>query len=390
MRMKPACLLITAVAVVATVVGAATSSGKTIPGLSDPIAPPPGTRPVDLVICLDTSGSMTQLIDSARAKLWDIVTELARAKPTPHLRIGLLTYGTPGNSTAEGGWIVKQTDLTDDLDTVYAKMMAMNTSGGDEFVGWVLNEALNSMSWSKDEKALKIIFVAGNESADQARERYDFRYVADYARANHIYVNSIYAGSREQGVSENWHEVAIHGGGNFSAIDMAHGTIQIPTPQDDILYKLNIELNATYVPYGSRGRVARENQAAQDSNAASMGAQACADRVAAKGSALYSNAFWDLVDAIQQKDFDLAQVETEELPEDMQSMSMDERKAHIEGMLEARHAIQKRIAEVNDERQEFLKKERAKNDGKVGLDDAILKALREQAKSMGFEFEGGK
>ena len=38
-------------------------------------------RPVDLVIALDTSGSMTQLIDSARAKLWEVVNELALAKP---------------------------------------------------------------------------------------------------------------------------------------------------------------------------------------------------------------------------------------------------------------------------------------------------------------------
>ncbi|MCH9002383.1 MAG: hypothetical protein IIC02_07395, partial [Planctomycetes bacterium] len=35
----------------------------------DPISIKPVSRPVDLVICLDTSGSMAALIDSARAKL---------------------------------------------------------------------------------------------------------------------------------------------------------------------------------------------------------------------------------------------------------------------------------------------------------------------------------
>ena len=59
-------------------------------------------RPVDLVICLDTSGSMEQLIDSVRGRIWDIVTELSFLQPTPHLRVGLLTYGTPSTSTAEG------------------------------------------------------------------------------------------------------------------------------------------------------------------------------------------------------------------------------------------------------------------------------------------------
>ena len=58
-------------------------------------------RPVDLVICLDTSGSMTALIDSARAKLWEVINELAQADPTPRLRVGLLTYGSPKLSTAD-------------------------------------------------------------------------------------------------------------------------------------------------------------------------------------------------------------------------------------------------------------------------------------------------
>ena len=67
---------------------------------------------------------MTHLIDSARGRLWDIVTELSKARPTPRLRVGLLTYGTPDTSTADQGWVVKQVDLTNDLDTMYGKMMA--------------------------------------------------------------------------------------------------------------------------------------------------------------------------------------------------------------------------------------------------------------------------
>ncbi|MHC4847005.1 MAG: hypothetical protein ACYTEG_00945, partial [Planctomycetota bacterium] len=37
---------------------------------------------IDLAICLDVSGSMSGLINSARAKLWAIVNDLALAKPT--------------------------------------------------------------------------------------------------------------------------------------------------------------------------------------------------------------------------------------------------------------------------------------------------------------------
>ena len=347
-------------------------------------------RPVDLVICLDTSGSMTALIDSARSKLWDIVNELATAHPTPHLRVGLLTYGTPHNSTAYGGWIVRQTDLTDDLDAVYAKMMEMSTSGGDEYVGWVLHEALSTMSWSPAPGALKIVFVAGNESADQAKEKFNFRYVAEKARARGIFINAIYAGGRNQGVAENWHEVAIHGGGDFSAIDMQHGTVQMATPQDKILIQLNAELNATYVPFGKRGRAAKKNQVAQDAHAEQLGVQSSASRVVAKAGVLYRNTAWDLVDASQEKDFKLAEVADEELPENMRPMTPKERQAYLEGVIAARKAVQKKVKEVSAARRAFLEEERKKHAGKVGLDDAITKALREQAQSKGFAFDAGE
>ena len=58
-------------------------TGKSLP------RPPQALRPVDLAICLDTSGSMSGLIESAKQKLWTVVNELAQARPTPRLRVAL-------------------------------------------------------------------------------------------------------------------------------------------------------------------------------------------------------------------------------------------------------------------------------------------------------------
>ena len=55
--------------------------------------PVPAEKAIDLVLCLDVSGSMNGLIDSAKLQLWDIVNELARLKPTPNLRVALYSYG---------------------------------------------------------------------------------------------------------------------------------------------------------------------------------------------------------------------------------------------------------------------------------------------------------
>jgi hypothetical protein len=369
--------------VTVTVSSDGTSTSVTVP---DP-KPVESRRPIDLVIALDTSGSMTQLIDSARAKLWDVVNELAKAKPTPFLRVGLLTYGSPNISTAARGWVVRHTDLTYDLDAVYAKMMGMRTHGGEEFVGWVLNDAVNTMSWSRDPAALKMIFVAGNESADQCSSRFNFRYVAEDARSRGILINAVYAGNHEAGVREQWEQVAMHGGGHYSSIDMRDGTIQIPAPQDKILIELNTELNATYVPYGEGGRKGKASQSRQDANAAQVGEESIASRIAAKASQLYNNLHWDLVDAVEQKQLDVADLDKKDLPPEMRTMTVDEQRTYVKRQVVRRRQIQERIRQVNGEREEFLREARAKSGvGERGLDRAMKRTVRKQAEGANFAF----
>lgn len=345
-------------------------------------------RPIDVVICLDTSGSMEGLINSARAKLWDIVNEYSRVQPTPRLRVGLLTYGSPVGSSASRGWIVRQSELTTDLDGVYAKLMALSTSGGDEYVGWVLHEAIERMNWSCDPRAVKMLFVAGNESADQGIERHNFRYEAERARGRGMIINSIYAGGHEQGRREAWDQVAQHGGGCYSAIDMARGVAQISTPFDAELLRLNNELNATYLPYGEEGRIARANQLAQDKNAEAMGQHTAASRARVKGGAAYDNAHWDLVDAVAQKKVEVESLPAAALPAPLREVAPAERAARVEQMRGQRAEVQRRIQDVGRQRDAFLEEARQQQGGEAsGLDDAIRVALRKQLEAQGFRHE---
>lgn len=347
-----------------------------------------GRRPIDLVICLDTSGSMEQLIDSARARLWDIVCSLGRAKPTPQLRVGLLTYGSPSRSTATAGWVVRQFDLTSDLDSVYSRMMGFSTDGGAEFVGWVLSDAVRTMSWSGDPRALKLIFVAGNESADQAGEIYNFREVAAAARAKGIIINAIYAGDRNVGINEHWQQVAAFGGGSYSAIDMRCGTVQIDTPQDKLLFELNMKLNATYLPYGEQGADGLQLQQAQDRRAREAGAATEASRIAAKATPLYGNSRWDLVDAVADGDVEVRDLEKDKLPPVLRELPPEEREAQVAKMRADRADIQRQITEAQAARETYLRDARKKaSDGKAALDDAMLEAIRTQAEANGFSFE---
>jgi hypothetical protein len=165
--------------------------------------------------------------------------------------------------------------------------------------------------------------------------------------------------------------------------------MQIAAPQDKLLIELNMKLNSTYVPYGPAGRVGAANQIEQDVRARSMGRQTEAGRVAAKATRLYDSAHWDLVDGVAQREISVEEVKTEDLPPPMQTMSVDERKDYVMQQSAARAEVQKEIAKVSAEREEFLKKTKAEQlrDGKTSLDDAMQQSMRRQAEAKGFVFE---
>jgi hypothetical protein len=84
----------------------------TISASAQILPPKPKTErvPIDLVVCLDTSGSMRGLLDSARQSIWSIVNDLALAEPAPLLRVALLTYGNNGHDKANG-WVKLESGL---------------------------------------------------------------------------------------------------------------------------------------------------------------------------------------------------------------------------------------------------------------------------------------
>ena len=47
---------------------------------------------IDVVFVLDTTGSMSGLIQTAKDKIWSIASTMASAQPTPEIRIGLVGY----------------------------------------------------------------------------------------------------------------------------------------------------------------------------------------------------------------------------------------------------------------------------------------------------------
>lgn len=351
------------------------------------ITPAEARRTVELAICLDTSGSMDGLIEAAKLKLWDIVNDLALATPTPRLRVALLTFGNDGH-LAEDGWVRVDSPLTEDLDEISRQLFALRTNGGTEYVGRVLREAGEQLEWTPSDSTLKLVVVAGNESADQDQT---FRY-ADVCKdliSRGIMVNAIYCGNPADEIAPGWREVALLADGHYAAIDHNNGNIVIASPFDDKLAELSSTINRTYLAYGEKGAWGATNQAQQDANAQTLNSAVVAARCQSKGSAFYSNEHWDLVDACRNAAFKLADVKDEDLPESMRGKTLEQKQAIVADMAAQREAIQKEIADFSARRQAYVNEELKKHQSEEdrSFDTALRKAIRAQAMSKGFEFK---
>jgi len=335
---------------------------------------------VQLAILLDNSGSMRGLIEQAKSELWRVVNELTTAKQhgrQPRLQVALYTYGSPPPKRLNA--------LTDDLDRVSESLFAVTISGGTEYCGQVIETATRELAWSDDPNDLKLIFIAGNEPFSQGPV--DYRTACGEAIAKGIIVNTIHCGS---GIPDDWRDGALLADGKAMSIDQNTQVVHIEAPQDREITRLGVELNKTYVPFGTMAAESQARQVAQDANASSQSAASAVQRAVSKANSYYRNSSWDLVDATADGSVELAKVKQEDLPENMQGMTLDERQKYVEQQGAERKRLQERINELNAQRNEYVaakRKEMAEKSGQKTLDQALVEAIRAQASQKDFSFD---
>ncbi len=345
--------------------------------------PEVGTDRIQIALLLDTSSSMDGLINQARTQLWKVVNEYGRATrggKRARLEIALYEYGHSSLSE-ESGYVRQILPFTGDLDRVSEELFALHTNGGEEYCGTVIQKATRDLAWSKAAHDLRLVFIAGNEAFDQGPV--DFHKSIAAARAKGIQVNTIHCG----GDDPSWREGALVAKGQYLQIDQDQVVAYIAAPQDDEITRLGVELNGTYLAFGSTGRASYARQAAQDQNAWTNQGSMVA-RSLSKANGNYDNSGWDLVDATR-NGTDLAKLPTEALPEEMRGLDAAGRKAFVARKTAERQRLQARINTLSAEREKFVAAERAKQggDAQSTLDAAMVKVARDQATLAGYRFE---
>jgi hypothetical protein len=370
----------------------AATSKSTAPPADQAAAPATEAPRIDVVFCLDTTGSMGGLIDGAKQKIWSIANQIASGKPHPQVRMGLVAYRDKGDE-----YITKLTALTDDLDAVYADLMKCTAAGGGdepESVNQALNEAVTRFVWNKDAKALRIVYLVG-DAPPHMDYKDDIKYPETCAAAAKagIIINTIQCGAAAD-TTPIWTEIARKAEGEFFAIEQSGGAVAIATPYDADLAKLGEELETTVVAYGTReeqvtqtGKMAMSRELA----ASPAPAEAKADRAAFKASAAGAACLTGRKDLVQDcavdRKVDLSKVSTDELTPEMQKMSAPEREAFIKQKAEDRAKCQHKIADLSAQRQQFIKEQTAKQAGKPDSFDAkVLESLKKQGQKCGLTY----
>jgi len=348
-----------------------------VPEQPDPIVdtpPAPAARPrVELVFALDTTSSMSGLIEGAKQKIWSIASFVAQGQPTPDLRVGLIGYRDVGDD-----YVTKVYDLDQDLDRVYRRLRGFRAEGGGdtpEHVARALDESVRKMSWSQAQGVVKVIYLVGDAAPHtDYQDGYDYARSARLAAKKGIALHTIECGNDHE-TEAVWRKIASLGGGQFMAIHQDGGMMAEHSRYDDELARLHDKLGRTAIGYGAGATAAAA--AIRDAEAAPAPVKAArAAFMANNGRAIGGKG--DLVDAIAKGEAKLADVQGE-LPADLRAMNKDAQAAVIASKQKERQAINTRIVELSKLRRSELDAREAaaaRSGAAEGFDVAAKKALK--------------
>ena len=360
------------------------------PPIIDQVSAPVEAPKIEVVFVLDTTGSMGNLIQAAKDKIWSIASTMVSAQPAPEIKIGLVAYRDRGDA-----YVTQVVDLSDDLDSVYAKLIDFEAAGGGdgpESVNQALHDAIHQMSWSQDPDAYQVVFLVGDAPPHMDYQD-DVKYpvvLAEAARRG-IVVNTIRCGNDPQ-TELLWRAIAAVTQGAYFSVDQSGSAIAMATPYDEELAKLSADLDDTRLYYGNVELRAEKQQkiAATDKLHAKASVEARARRATFNAtSSGEKNLFGDgdLVSAVINGAVKLEEIAKDLLPEPLQAMTPHERDDVVRANGERRSLLKKKIHVLSRQRASYLAAEvESLEEKEASLDYRIFDTVREQAGKKGFEY----
>lgn len=345
---------------------------------------------IEVVFVLDTTSSMSGLIDAAKNNIWSIASTMASAQPAPEMQMGLVAFRDRGDA-----YVTRVYDLSRDLDSMYAALMDFKAEGGGdgpESVNAALYAAVNQMQWSTDPDSYKVIFLVGD-----APPHMDYQGEVQYpeilrqATARGIIVNCIQAGDQTD-TRTTWQHIASLNQGQYFQVSQSGSAVAVRTPFDEKLAQLAQQLDDTRVFYGDRDQRAAlaSKEAAAEKVRKAAPAAVQAKRAEFNASTAGADNFLadsELVDAVVSGKVKLETLKKDQLPESLQSLSVEQQQKLIAEQAEQRKKLKAEITRLGAQRQQYIQNHISEETLAESLDAKLYSTVREQAKAKGLRYE---
>ena len=341
---------------------------------------------VEVAFVLDTTGSMSGLIESAKRKIWSIATAIVECSPEAEIRMGLVAYRDIGDD-----YVTKNFQLTTDIQDLYGELLKFKAQGGGDWpesVNEALFVAVTKMQWTPGSDTTRIIFLVGDAPPhmDYAQDT-KYPEVMRLARKKGITVNAVQAGGARD-TERVWREIAQMGRGEYIPIPQDGGKIVvIESPYDRDIYEMQGKINRTVIPYGSRAQQDRvlsrsEQYSAAPAPVASDMAGYLNKRSANARVAAAVTGAGDLVADVTEGRQQLSAVKDDELPDDLRKLPAAERQAHIDKRVAERNALNAKLTELVKKRDRYVVEQQGKQPKQPAnsFDRAVEATLKAQIK----------
>ena len=362
---------------------------KTMP--HDEILLPNQKHQIEVVFILDTTSSMSGLIQAAKEKIWSIASTMASAQQNPDIKMGLVAFRDRGDA-----YVTRTFDLSDDLDSMYTHLMDLRAEGGGdtpESVNQALFEAIHNISWSQGDHVYRVAFLVGDAPPHMDYHNdVKFPETLEVATEKGIVVNAIQSG-RYDYTRPSWQRIASLGNGTYFQVEDSGNAVAVATPFDEKLSALATKLEQTRLYFGD-AEAKKIQQSKIDANKKlrdELSKEALARRAAFNVTASGKKNFLgesELVDAVTSGKVSLEEIDRKDLPASLQSMAPSEQMKVIAEQAQRRKDLEQEIKTLSASRSRFIKRKVEEAEGADdSLDEKIYRAVRNQAASVGLSYD---
>lgn len=344
---------------------------------------------MELVFCLDATGSMRGLLNTAKEKIWDIVTVLSQSNPTPDIRLGMVFY-----RDIQDEFVTKVYPLTVDIDSIYSELLLIEAQGGGdspESVNQALNEAVTQMGWKEGTHIYRTIFLVGDCPPHMDYKK-EVKYPTSCKIANEkgIVINTIKLGVQCSGAIAHFKAIAEATNGEYQQLGQNADDVVIQTPYDDSISYYSNRIDASKLYYGShleQEAMEVKKQKALDfyekssSNAVASRAKFNVSKAGKKN--LYGKK--ELVEDFVSNKIDLIELDEKELPEKIRKINKSERAKYLQQLKKDRTHYIAKLKVLTEQREAFIAKGVEKDSTRVLFSKEISKVLKKQAKRKGIK-----